>query len=152
MKLFDDEDDNAEEGKADQVKSPSPSASSVPPSTAVDFISQHLKFIAVLRIMMDELATLASGFEIDGGQLRFELFKWLENECEILHRICDFRPDDMQLLIGTAEDNESLLLDDDEELTTLNGGESGVSVEGGNNGNSGHLAVTKGRWVVNNFK
>lgn len=63
-------------------------------SKAVDYISQHLKFIAVLRIMMDELATLASGFEIDGGQLRFELFKWLENECKVLHTICDFQLDD----------------------------------------------------------
>lgn len=59
-------------------------------SHTIDFIAQHLKFIAILRIMMDEMATLASGFEIDGGQLRFELFKWLERECTVLREICDF--------------------------------------------------------------
>lgn len=48
--------------------------------------------------MMNELSTLASGFEIYGGQLRFELFNWLENECKALHSVCDFKLDDLYLL------------------------------------------------------
>lgn len=35
----------------------------------VDKIAQHLKFFSILQIIEDELNTLASGFEIDGGQL-----------------------------------------------------------------------------------
>lgn len=70
----------------------------------IDFIAQHLKFIAILRIMMDEMATLASGFEIDGGQLRFELFKWLERECAILHEICDFRFETKQFNLSDEEE------------------------------------------------
>lgn len=39
----------------------------------MDIIAQHLKFVASIRIMMEELSTLASGFEVDGGQLRFQV-------------------------------------------------------------------------------
>uniref|UniRef100_A0A7E4VLC2 WD_REPEATS_REGION domain-containing protein n=1 Tax=Panagrellus redivivus TaxID=6233 RepID=A0A7E4VLC2_PANRE len=59
----------------------------------VDFISQHLTFVAALRVFMEELSTLASGFEVDGGQLRFELFRWLEKECLVLRDICDYQVD-----------------------------------------------------------
>ncbi|KIH57837.1 hypothetical protein ANCDUO_11970 [Ancylostoma duodenale] len=38
-----------------------------------DVIAQHLKFVASLRILTEELSTLASGFEVDGGQLRFQV-------------------------------------------------------------------------------
>lgn len=31
-----------------------------------------MKFVAILRILVQELSTLASGFEVDGGQLRFQ--------------------------------------------------------------------------------
>lgn len=80
----------------------------------IDFIAQHLKFIAILRIMMDEMSTLASGFEIDGDQLRFELFKWLERECGILHEICDFRLEVKQFNPLDEEENFDDLLKEDE--------------------------------------
>uniref|UniRef100_A0AC34PUG3 RAVE complex protein Rav1 C-terminal domain-containing protein n=1 Tax=Panagrolaimus sp. JU765 TaxID=591449 RepID=A0AC34PUG3_9BILA len=59
----------------------------------IDYISQHLKFVASLRVFMEELSTLASGYEVDGGQLRFELFRWLEKECVVLRDICDYQMD-----------------------------------------------------------
>lgn len=65
--------------------------------------------------MMDELSTLASGFEIDGGQLRFELFKWLENECKVLHTICDFQVDDLYLFTNRSSNISGL----DEEESEL---------------------------------
>ena len=40
-------------------------------STTIDVIAQQLKFIACLKIMMEELSTLATGFEVDGGLLRY---------------------------------------------------------------------------------
>lgn len=53
-------------------------------SQVVDIIAQHLKFVASMRIMTEELSTLASGFEVDGGQLRYQLFHWLEKEVDVL--------------------------------------------------------------------
>ena len=55
-----------------------------------DIMAQQLKFIACLKIMMEELATLATGFEVDGGQLRYQLYVWLEREVEVLKRICKY--------------------------------------------------------------
>ncbi|ETN78849.1 hypothetical protein NECAME_10074, partial [Necator americanus] len=56
-----------------------------------DVIAQHLKFVASLRILTEELSTLASGFEVDGGQLRFQLLIWLEKEVDVLKDLCDYR-------------------------------------------------------------
>ena len=51
-------------------------------------MAQQLKFIAGLKILMEELSTLATGIESDGGQLRFVLYMWLEKEVEILKLLC----------------------------------------------------------------
>ena len=53
-------------------------------------MAQQLKFIACLKIMMEELSTLATGFEVDGGQLRFQLYIWLEREVDVLKKICAY--------------------------------------------------------------
>lgn len=42
----------------------------------MDVIAQHMKFVASLHLMMEEMSTLASGFEVDGGQLRFQVFQF----------------------------------------------------------------------------
>lgn len=44
-----------------------------PPS--VDIMAQQLKFVACLKILMEELSTLATGFEVDGKMLKFVLSK-----------------------------------------------------------------------------
>ena len=36
----------------------------------IDIIAQQMKFTACLKIMMEELSTLATGFESDGGLIR----------------------------------------------------------------------------------
>lgn len=33
---------------------------------SVDIMAQQLKFVACLKILMEELSTLATGFEVDG--------------------------------------------------------------------------------------
>jgi hypothetical protein len=32
---------------------------------------------------MGEMATLATGFEVDGGQLRLQLYLWLDRELQV---------------------------------------------------------------------
>uniref|UniRef100_H2LCH0 Dmx-like 2 n=1 Tax=Oryzias latipes TaxID=8090 RepID=H2LCH0_ORYLA len=54
----------------------------------VDVIAEQLKFRACLKILMTELRTLATGFEVDGGKLRFQLYNWLEKEIAAMHKIC----------------------------------------------------------------
>lgn len=57
----------------------------------VDVIAEQLKFRACLKILMTELRTLATGYEVDGGKLRFQLYNWLEKEIEAMHQICNYK-------------------------------------------------------------
>ncbi|EGT40330.1 CBN-RBC-1 protein [Caenorhabditis brenneri] len=57
---------------------------------STDIFAQHMKFVASLRILTEELSTLASGFDVDGGQLRNQLLNWLEREVEVLQTNCDY--------------------------------------------------------------
>ncbi|XP_022241502.1 dmX-like protein 2 isoform X2 [Limulus polyphemus] len=58
--------------------------------TKLDIMAQQLKFIACLKIMMEELSTLATGFEVDGGQLRYQLYTWLEKGVAALRELCHY--------------------------------------------------------------
>lgn len=42
------------------------------------------------QIMMEELSTLATGFEVDGGQLRHQLYIWLERCVAALKELCQY--------------------------------------------------------------
>lgn len=53
-------------------------------------MAQQLKFVSCLKMMMEELATLATGCEVDGGQLRYQLYVWLEREVEALKEVCNY--------------------------------------------------------------
>ncbi|XP_022603247.1 dmX-like protein 2 isoform X4 [Seriola dumerili] len=66
----------------------------------VDVIAEQLKFRACLKILMTELRTLATGFEVDGGKLRFQLYNWLEKEIAGMHTICNYKVE------GKEEDSE----------------------------------------------
>ncbi|XP_064475038.1 dmX-like protein 2 [Ornithodoros turicata] len=56
----------------------------------LDIMAQQLKFMACLKIMMEELSTLATGFEVDGGQLRYQLYVWLERCVAALKELCHY--------------------------------------------------------------
>ena len=78
---------------------------------------QQLKLLSTLSIMTDELNTLASGgYEVAGGQLRLELFCWLEKECEVLRRICypNEKEDELndEAAMMTATDEASTIVDE----------------------------------------
>ena len=61
----------------------------------MDIMAQQLKFVACLKILMEELSTLALGCEVDGGQLRYQLYLWLEREVEALRQLCNYSPGDI---------------------------------------------------------
>lgn len=58
----------------------------------LDIMAQQLKFVACLKILMEELSTLATGFEVDGGQLRYHLYVWLE----ALRQLCNYSFGDIE--------------------------------------------------------
>uniref|UniRef100_A0A8C4Q1M2 RAVE complex protein Rav1 C-terminal domain-containing protein n=1 Tax=Eptatretus burgeri TaxID=7764 RepID=A0A8C4Q1M2_EPTBU len=87
------ENESNEEAKRSAGCSPEPSVSLA--STGVehvdekpDSIAQQLKFRACLKILMTELRTLATGFGVEGGKLRFQLHHWLEREVAAISSIC----------------------------------------------------------------
>lgn len=74
----------------------------------LDIMAQQLKFIACLKILMEELSTLATGFEVDGGQLRYQLYVWLEREVEALKQLCNYSTSSENyegVNFGTDEEN-----------------------------------------------
>uniref|UniRef100_A0A8C2EX78 Dmx-like 2 n=1 Tax=Cyprinus carpio TaxID=7962 RepID=A0A8C2EX78_CYPCA len=100
---YDKEEDEDEEGgltmkkpevEDEDAKKPSKSAAvqreDSKGESEVDVIAEQLKFRACLKILMTELRTLATGYEVDGGKLRFQLYNWLEKEIESLqlYRSC----------------------------------------------------------------
>ncbi|ELK05416.1 DmX-like protein 2 [Pteropus alecto] len=80
----------------------------------VDVIAEQLKFRACLKILMTELRTLATGYEVDGGKLRFQLYNWLEKEIAALHEICNHETIIKEYASRTYSKVESDLLDQEE--------------------------------------
>ncbi|KAF6129737.1 Dmx like 2 [Phyllostomus discolor] len=83
-------------------------------NTEVDVIAEQLKFRACLKILMTELRTLATGYEVDGGKLRFQLYNWLEKEIAALHEICNHETVIKEYVSRTYPKVESDLLDQEE--------------------------------------
>ncbi|ERE84944.1 dmX-like protein 1 [Cricetulus griseus] len=82
-----------------------------------DIIAVQLKFRACLKILTVELRTLSTGYEIDGGKLRYQLYHWLEKEVVALQRTCDFCSDAEQLQTTfTQNTGESGLSEDIDHL------------------------------------
>ncbi|XP_041031326.1 dmX-like protein 2 isoform X4 [Carcharodon carcharias] len=81
----------------------------------VDVIAEQLKFRACLKILMTELRTLATGYEVDGGKLRFQLYNWLEKEIYAMHQICNYKTEAIDSAIEIDKKTSSSF--DQEELT-----------------------------------
>uniref|UniRef100_A0AAX7TRF8 RAVE complex protein Rav1 C-terminal domain-containing protein n=1 Tax=Astatotilapia calliptera TaxID=8154 RepID=A0AAX7TRF8_ASTCA len=56
-----------------------------------DILVTQLKFAACLKIMTNELRTLSTGYELDGGKLRYQLCLWLEREVGALQHCCSYK-------------------------------------------------------------
>ncbi|XP_044575804.1 dmX-like protein 2 isoform X2 [Cotesia glomerata] len=79
------------------------------PVGQLDIMAQQLKFVACLKILMEELSTLATGFEVDGGQLRYQLYIWLEREVDALKQLCNYSVNtDGDVSNITEYDNEDI--------------------------------------------
>ena len=74
----------------------------------LDIMAQQLKFIGCLKIMMEELSTLATGFEVDGGLLRYQLYIWLEREVEALKQLCNYGATDSSIQSDPPATTDSL--------------------------------------------
>ncbi|KAJ6669699.1 hypothetical protein lerEdw1_000248 [Lerista edwardsae] len=75
-----------------------------------DIIFAQLKFRACLKILTVELRTLSTGYEVDGGKLRYQLYHWLEREVVALQKTCDYNveSEDVQSGIAPIMDEASL--------------------------------------------
>lgn len=101
LKWDSDKDEDDDEEDAGDIKSPKTADSSSvfpavvsPPQESItdseesgdfitpsdDILAAQLKFTACLKIMTNELRTLSTGYELEGGKLRFQLYQWLERE------------------------------------------------------------------------
>uniref|UniRef100_H1A4L6 Dmx like 1 n=1 Tax=Taeniopygia guttata TaxID=59729 RepID=H1A4L6_TAEGU len=87
-------------------------------SPSEDTISVQLKFRACLKILTVELRTLSTGYEVDGGKLRYQLYQWLEREVVALQKTCDYgveveeiRPEE-----GTLHENPEGLADQEKTM------------------------------------
>nr|XP_061804527.1 dmX-like protein 1 [Nerophis lumbriciformis] len=77
-----------------------------------DVLVAQLKFTACLKILTNELRTLSTGYELDGGKLRYQLYQWLEKEVVTLQHCCSYKP--CLLEASTLEDAPiSQLMGDD---------------------------------------
>ncbi|KAJ3604686.1 hypothetical protein NHX12_029426 [Muraenolepis orangiensis] len=82
-----------------------------------DILAAQLKFHCCLKILTNELRTLSTGYELDGGKLRYQLCQWLEKEVVALQHCCSYRPCLTELAVpgipgmdpvsGTAEDQQA---------------------------------------------
>lgn len=80
-----------------------------------DIIAVQLKFRACLKILTVELRTLSTGYEIDGGKLRYQLYHWLEKEVIALQRTCDYCSDPEELQSAFSENGDAFGLNEDAE-------------------------------------
>ncbi|XP_050650372.1 dmX-like protein 1 isoform X7 [Macaca thibetana thibetana] len=80
-----------------------------------DIIAVQLKFRACLKILTVELRTLSTGYEIDGGKLRYQLYHWLEKEVIALQRTCDFCSDAEELQSAFGRNEGEFGLNEDAE-------------------------------------
>uniref|UniRef100_A0A3B4Z0K8 Dmx like 1 n=1 Tax=Stegastes partitus TaxID=144197 RepID=A0A3B4Z0K8_9TELE len=69
---------DAQEATPAAGEDPEDSSDFIAPSD--DILVAQLKFTACLKIMTNELRTLSTGYELDGGKLRYQLYQWLERE------------------------------------------------------------------------
>ncbi|KAM9251075.1 dmX-like protein 1 isoform 2-T2 [Cariama cristata] len=84
-------------------------------SPSEDIISAQLKFRACLKILTVELRTLSTGYEVDGGKLRYQLYQWLEREVVALQKTCDYSVELQEVQSGISVMPEEAILHENTE-------------------------------------
>ncbi|NXJ65771.1 DMXL1 protein, partial [Rostratula benghalensis] len=86
-------------------------------SPSEDIISAQLKFRACMKILTVELRTLSTGYEVDGGKLRYQLYQWLEREVVALQKTCDYSVEVEEMQSGVnVMPEEAILHENTEDL------------------------------------
>ncbi|TPP65647.1 hypothetical protein FGIG_08962 [Fasciola gigantica] len=67
-----------------ELENADPDSATVDDDIVVDLIANQLKFIACLKILAEELSTLAASAESQGISLRQHVWHWLENELAVV--------------------------------------------------------------------
>lgn len=94
------DDDDVDADGHSQSNQKSETQSNAERKEQLDIMAQQLKFVACLKILMEELSTLATGFEVDGGQLRYQLYVWLEKEVEALKQLCNYSSSESESVVN----------------------------------------------------
>ncbi|CAF4260362.1 unnamed protein product, partial [Rotaria sp. Silwood2] len=95
LKLEWSDDDNDHDNKKEEkeieepITKPTILIEDKPVKQQFDTIGQYMKLICCLKIIVEEMATLATGFEVAGGQLRHHLACWLEQEIGVIRQFCN---------------------------------------------------------------
>ena len=85
-----------------------------------DIMSQQLKFMACLKIMMEELSTIATGFEMEGGIIRSQLYVWLEKEVKTtLKKSCSHEMSQVEALNELCNYGGGVIKDADLPITEV---------------------------------
>ncbi|XP_050801489.1 dmX-like protein 1 isoform X1 [Gopherus flavomarginatus] len=84
-------------------------------SPSEDVISAQLKFRACLKILTVELRTLSTGYEVDGGKLRYQLYHWLEREVVALQKTCDYSAEVEEVQAGISVTVDEIALSENTE-------------------------------------
>lgn len=87
------EDFKKEEPKIEASKIPEKVDEPDSKNRIVETFAQQIKFISCLKILIEEMSTLATGFEVVGGQLRYFMYYWLERETQVLRDLGDYKQD-----------------------------------------------------------
>jgi hypothetical protein len=94
----------------------------------VDTFAQQIKFISCLKILIEEMSTLSTGFEVVGGQLRYYMYYWLERETQVLRELGDYgNAYDSSLPLSYEGTDETLSLADDGSVFSANDAEQDSS-------------------------
>ncbi|XP_061623671.1 dmX-like protein 1 isoform X3 [Phyllopteryx taeniolatus] len=86
----DDDEEDSKNGMDEDSEDNEDSSDCIDPSD--DVLVAQLKFTACLKILTNELRTLSTGYELDGGKLRYQLYQWLEREVVTLQHCCSYNP------------------------------------------------------------
>ncbi|CAF0802294.1 unnamed protein product [Adineta steineri] len=85
--------DEEKDEEEEKIEEPTPKSTTQiddkPVKQQFDTIGQYMKLICCLKIIVEEMATLATGFEVAGGQLRHHLACWLEQEIGVIRQLCN---------------------------------------------------------------
>ncbi|KAL8625455.1 hypothetical protein ACOMHN_018600 [Nucella lapillus] len=74
----------------------------------VDIMAQQYKYIACLKVKLEYCVEFFNwGFEVDGGQLRYQLYVWLEKEVEVLKVLCNYGLPEESATLDGKDDNNS---------------------------------------------